>query len=76
MALAPVCRREDGGDSWREGGGQLYVSSFGHVIHKIEHDISDHFTEENKEAFKDPQYYKRFRWELEAELNVRRFVSC
>ena len=34
--------------------------------------IVDIFTEEEKEAFKDPVYYKQFRQALESELNVRR----
>lgn len=35
----------------------------------------DVFTKEDKEAFKDPVFYKEFRHELESELNVN-YISC
>lgn len=35
---------------------------------------ADYFTAEDKEAFKDPDYYKKFRREVESELNVKPFL--
>ena len=32
------------------------------------------FSEEDKERFKDPEYYKQFRHELESDLNVGSLV--
>jgi hypothetical protein len=32
--------------------------------------VSDKFTEEDKKRFADDEYYRKFRWELESEMNV------
>ena len=34
----------------------------------------DSFSEEDKRRFKDPEYYKRFRHEIENDLNVDSFT--
>lgn len=34
----------------------------------------DQFTEEDKKKFEDDDYYRKFRWELENEFNVRRLL--
>lgn len=40
------------------------------IIHDLDRPLADKFTDADKKAFQDPEYYKTFRWELEAELNV------
>jgi hypothetical protein len=32
--------------------------------------LSDKFTEEDKKNFANDEYYRKFRWELESEINV------